>query len=73
MGMLMFGSFVGPFLGVTLFMLAMQYCHVGVVTTIVNTMPVLILPFVIIMYKEKVSLRSRRRMLSVVGVAIMVW
>jgi drug/metabolite transporter (DMT)-like permease len=73
MSMLLFGSFVGPFLGVTLFMFAMKNCHVGVVTTIVNTMPVLILPFVIILYHEKVSLRAAGgALLSVAGVAIMV-
>jgi len=73
MGMVMLGSFVGPFLGVMLFMIAIRNCHVGVVTTIVNTMPVLILPFVIVFYHEKVSLRAAGgTILSVVGVALMV-
>ncbi len=60
MGILMFGAFVGPFLGVILCMVSLRYCHAGVVSTIINTMPVLILPFIIVLYHEKVSLRSGR-------------
>lgn len=67
------GCLFGPFLGVTLWMVAIRHCHVGVVTTIVSTMPVLILPFVIVMYHEKVSLRAAGgAILSVLGVAMMV-
>jgi drug/metabolite transporter (DMT)-like permease len=73
MGIMTFGCFVGPFVGVTMFMIALRNCHVGVVTTIVNTMPVLILPFLIIFYNEKVSLRAAGgAVLSVLGVALMV-
>jgi drug/metabolite transporter (DMT)-like permease len=73
MGLMMFGSFVGPFVGVALSMVAYRYCHVGVVNTIINTMPVLILPFLIIIYHEKVSLRAAGgAALSVLGVALMV-
>jgi drug/metabolite transporter (DMT)-like permease len=63
MGIVMFGSFVGPFLGVMLFMIAMRYCHVGVVATIVNTMPVLILPFLIV-FVSKPPRRRRSRALG---------
>jgi len=73
MGILMFGSFVGPFLGVILCMVSLRYCHAGVVSTIINTMPVLILPFIIVLYHEKVSLRAAGgAVLSVVGVAMLV-
>jgi drug/metabolite transporter (DMT)-like permease len=73
MGILMFGSFVGPFLGVILCMISLRYCHAGVVSTIINTMPVLILPFIIMLYHEKVSLRAAGgAMLSVLGVAMLV-
>jgi drug/metabolite transporter (DMT)-like permease len=73
MRLVLFGSFVGPFLGVITFMVALRYCQVGVVTTIVNTMPVLILPFLIILYHERVSIRAAGgAVLSVLGVAIMV-
>ncbi len=73
MCILMFGSFVGPFLGVILCMISLRYCHAGVVSTITNTMPVLILPFLIVIYHEKVSLRAAGgAVLSVLGVAMLV-
>jgi len=69
-----FGSFVGPFLGVTFYLVALRHCHAGVVATIVNMMPVLILPFVIILYHEKVSLRAAAgAIISVVGIALLVF
>jgi drug/metabolite transporter (DMT)-like permease len=74
MAILTFGSFVGPFMGVILCMVALRYCHAGVVSTIVNTMPVLILPFLIVIYHEKVSLRAvGGAVLSVLGVALLMW
>ncbi|MGA2797555.1 MAG: DMT family transporter [Thermoguttaceae bacterium] len=73
MGILTCGVFVGPFLGVILCMISLRYCHAGVVSTITNTMPVLILPFLIVIYHEKVSLRAAGgAVLSVVGVAMLV-
>ncbi len=73
MGILTFGAFVGPFLGVILCMVSLRYCHAGVVSTITNTMPVLILPFLIVIYHEKVSLRAAGgAVLSVLGVAMLV-
>ena len=72
MGILTCGVFVGPFLGVILCMISLRYCHAGVVSTITNTMPVLILPFLIVIYHEKVSLRAAGgAVLSVLGVAMM--
>ena len=59
MAIVLFGSLVGPFLGVALCMVALQYSHPGVTATIISTTPVLILPFAILMYREKVSLRGR--------------
>ena len=45
MGILCLGTLVGPFAGVILFMVALRHSHAGIVSTIVATMPVLILPF----------------------------
>lgn len=67
------GAFVGPFVGVVLSMVAVRYCHAGVVTTIIGTMPILILPFAILLYGEKVSLRAAGgALVSVAGVALLV-
>lgn len=68
------GSLIGPLLGVVLCMIALRHCPAGVVTTIVSTMPVLVLPFSILLFHEKVSLRAvAGAVLSVVGVALMCW
>jgi drug/metabolite transporter (DMT)-like permease len=53
-------------------MIAVRHCPAGVVSTIIATMPVLILPGVILFYREKVSLRAAGgAVLSVVGVALL--
>ena len=67
------GALVGPFVGVVLSMIAVRHCHAGVVTTIIGTMPILILPFAILLYGEKVSLRAAGgAVVSVAGVALLV-
>jgi drug/metabolite transporter (DMT)-like permease len=73
MGLLTLGALVGPFLGVMLYLVALRHCQAGVVTTIIATMPVLILPFVILLYREKVSLRAAGgAVIAVAGVALLV-
>ena len=72
MGTLCLGVVVGPFAGVILFMVALRHCHAGVVSTVVATMPVLILPFSILLYRERVSLRAvGGALISVAGVAML--
>ncbi|MFV1966365.1 MAG: EamA family transporter [Pirellulaceae bacterium] len=74
MSILVAGSIVGPFLGVILFLVALQHCHAGIVTTITATMPVLILPFSIFLHRERVSFRAALgACISVVGVGLLVW
>jgi drug/metabolite transporter (DMT)-like permease len=68
----LFGAFVGPFLGVAMNMKALELCSPGVVATIIATTPVLILPFVIFLYREKVSPRAAiGAVISVVGVGLL--
>ena len=68
-----FGSFVGPFLGVALSLVALRHCHAGVAATIISTTPILILPFVIVLHHEHVSLRAALgAVISVAGVALLV-
>jgi drug/metabolite transporter (DMT)-like permease len=69
---LFFGALVGPFIGVALSMVALQYAPTGIVATIISTMPVLILPFSIVVHHEKVSLRAAGgAVLAVAGVAML--
>jgi drug/metabolite transporter (DMT)-like permease len=68
------GSIVGPFLGVVVCMIALRHSPTGVVSTIVNTMPVLILPFSILLYRERVSFRAAAgAIVTVIGVGLMCW
>ena len=72
MGIVCLGVLVGPFAGGILFMVALRHCHAGVVSTIVATMPVLILPFSILLYRERVSLRVLGgALIAVAGVAML--
>jgi drug/metabolite transporter (DMT)-like permease len=72
MVVVVFGTLVGPFLGVALCMVALRYTRAGVTATIVSTMPVLILPFAVLVYREKVSLRAAAgAALAVAGVALL--
>ncbi len=67
------GAFVGPFIGVTLFHAALQRVQTGVAQTITATIPVIIIPFVIVLYKEHVTPRAIfGAVVTVIGVAILV-
>jgi drug/metabolite transporter (DMT)-like permease len=52
------GSICGPFLGVWLSLVAVRYTEAGVAMAIMGTVPVLVIPLVIIFFKEKVSIRA---------------
>jgi drug/metabolite transporter (DMT)-like permease len=66
------GSFFGPFLGVSLSLLAVQHAPTGVVSTITSITPVLIIPFSIILFKEKVLPREVfGAFISLIGVSLL--
>jgi drug/metabolite transporter (DMT)-like permease len=70
---ILLGAVVGPCVGVVLCMIALRHCQAGVVSTIIATMPVLILPCTILIYRERVSLRAAAgALVSVAGVALLV-
>ncbi|MCG8564443.1 MAG: DMT family transporter [Desulfobacterales bacterium] len=52
------GSVVGPFIGVSLSLLTLQYLSTGVASTFLSLTPVAIIPFSIFLYKERVSPRA---------------
>jgi drug/metabolite transporter (DMT)-like permease len=73
MAIVAYGSFVGPFLGVALSLVAIRLCHAGVAATLISTSPVLILPFVVLVYRERLSPQAvGGALLSVLGVALLV-
>lgn len=66
------GSVTGPFIGVYLSLLAVQNTSTGVASTIMAIVPVLIIPFSILLYKEKINLREIiGAIIAVTGTAIM--
>lgn len=52
------GAVCGPFLGVWLSLVAVKYTETGIAAAIMATVPVLVIPLVIIFYREKVSFRA---------------
>ena len=68
------GAIVGPFLGVSMSLLAVQLTQAGVASTIMATTPVLILPVVIFVKRERVSPRAAfGAVMAVAGVAVLFW
>ncbi len=49
------GAFFGPFLGVSLSLVAIQYTEAGVAATLMGLTPVLIIPVSILLYRERVA------------------
>jgi len=69
------GAGTGPFLGVWLSMVAVTYTVAGVASTLMSLMPILVIPVVWVLYKEKTNLRGiLGAVIAVAGVAILfIW
>jgi drug/metabolite transporter (DMT)-like permease len=66
------GSFFGPFIGVSLSLLAVQYISTGVASTISSVSRILIIPISIIVFKEKVSAKEiLGAVITIGGVALL--
>lgn len=66
------GSFIGPFLGITFSLIAIKYAEVGIASTLMATVPILMLPIVRIFYKEKLTIRAIiGAFIAVIGVTIL--
>jgi drug/metabolite transporter (DMT)-like permease len=66
-------SFIGPFLGVWLSMIAVQSSRIGIASTLMAMTPVLSLPLVRIVFKERVTLRAvLGTLVAMAGVAAMI-
>jgi drug/metabolite transporter (DMT)-like permease len=65
-------AFLGPFLGVTLSMIAVTYAETGIAQTLMSLMPVLIIPVMWVLYKQKTSHRGvLGAIIAVIGVSIL--
>jgi drug/metabolite transporter (DMT)-like permease len=66
------GAVVGPFLGMTLSMVAVANAQVGVAQTLMSLMPLFIIPVIWVIYREKTNVRGiLGAIVAVVGVAIL--
>ncbi len=66
------GSFFGPFLGVSFSLLAIRYTETGIAATIMSIVPILIIPPVVILYKERVKpLEILGSVISITGIALL--
>lgn len=61
------GSFVGPFLGITFSLIAISNAKIGIASTLMATVPIIMLPMVHFYYKEKLSVVSIIGALIAVG------
>jgi len=72
MGLAFGGTFCGPFLGVWLSMIAAQATKIGIASTLMSLTPILIIPIVLIVDRERISPRSiGGAILAFLGVAIL--
>lgn len=66
------GSFLGPFLGVTLSIVAIQNIAVGIASTLMALPPVFLLPLCYIIFREKFGWRAvLGTLVAIAGVALM--
>jgi len=66
------GSILGPFLGITFSLIAIEHTNVGIAATIMATAPILMLPLVRIIYKENLTRRAIvGAFIAVAGVAVL--
>lgn len=72
MAIMLLGAVLGPVAGVAINMIALRHASTGVVATLNATMPVLVLPLCMFLYREKISLRSATgAFVAVLGVALL--
>ncbi len=66
------GAFIGPFIGVTLSMVAVTMTKAGIAQTLMSLMPVMIIPVMWFMYGQKTTWRGvLGAFVTVIGVAIL--
>jgi drug/metabolite transporter (DMT)-like permease len=72
MTILLAAAFLGPFLGVTLSMVSVTYAQAGVAQTLLSLQPVLIIPVVWVLYRQRTSWRGIvGALVAVLGVTIL--
>ena len=66
------GTILGPVLGITSSLIAISYAKIGIASTLMSTMPIIMLPMAKFYYKETLSRGAiSGAFVAVVGVAIL--
>jgi drug/metabolite transporter (DMT)-like permease len=72
LGLLALGALIGPVLGVSASLLAVQHAEVGVASTLMALPPVIVLPISYFVFKEKVGWQAiAGTLLAIIGVAVL--
>lgn len=71
LGITLIGTILGPYLGITFSLIAIENTKVGIAATLMSTMPIIMLPMIRFIYKEKLFWRSiTGAILAVAGIAM---
>lgn len=71
MAFITLGSFFGPFLGISLSLMAIQYTNPGVASTLTSITPILLIPIAIFIRKEKVHFKEfLGALIAISGIAL---
>jgi drug/metabolite transporter (DMT)-like permease len=72
LGFAAIGAFFGPFLGVSLSLFAVRHTVAGVAASIMALQPVLIIPLVVVLHRERVGVGGvAGALVAVAGVALL--
>ena len=72
LGLLALGAFIGPVLGVSSSLLAIQHVEIGIASTLIALTPVIILPISYFVFKEKIGWQAiLGTILAIAGVAVL--
>jgi drug/metabolite transporter (DMT)-like permease len=72
LGSTIIGTVLGPYLGITFSLIAIANTKVGIAATLMSTMPIIMLPYVRYVYKERLSWRAiAGAFIAVAGVTIL--
>ncbi len=72
LGLTFLGAVLGPYIGITCSLISIEYTKVAVAATIMATVPMIMLPLVRIVYREKLTWRAYAgAVVTVAGVAIL--
>jgi len=73
-GVLTMGAMFGPFIGVWLSLVSIKYARIGVASTLMATVPILLIPLTHWIFKDKVTIGSViGTIIAIAGVALLIW